>query len=258
MASMARSGETLLLKIMSVHPNVIVVHNLEEADVPFKLKAFQFFKSYPKKVISRSAKIVKPYGLKKKQVLLLKQGVWKHQHPFSGFVLSRNPVSIYSSLKSYDKDVLKYNVKDNFWFENTNRFRRWLTDIDPSKIDVILSKSPVEQFVDFYNLRMGDLALSGLPIIRYEDLVTNTKHTLERTCSYLGIPMEEGILKSHEFYDEGLVGHGQNDLSKPIDKSSLYKYKKNVTTEEFNYIKANTFFVHDQFGYKLEDGEIYF
>ena len=125
MASMARSGETLMLKILAIHPDIKTVHNLEKEDVIYKEKAFQFLKTYKKTSISRNHKNFKPYSLNRKQILLLKQGVWKHEFPFLGFVLSRNPVSIYSSLKAYDRRLPEYNEYNNFWFGNEERFLRW-------------------------------------------------------------------------------------------------------------------------------------
>lgn len=256
MASMARSGETLMLRILAVHPDIKVIHNLNKEDEDNSFKAFQFLKRFKPTSISNKHKLIKPYKLEKNQVILIKQGVWKHKYPFKGFVLSRNPVSIYASLKTYDKKVEGYNGSNNYWFENENRLKRWLKEIDPSQINISSSKEPIEQFVDFYNLRMGDLANLNLPIIRYEDLVSNTKDTLVSVCLALDIDMDEKLLKSHEFYERGLEGHGQNDLSKPIDPSSLNKYKNIVTFEEFNFIKENTLSVHNQYGYKFKNGEI--
>ena len=51
----------------------------------------------------------------------------------------------------------------------------------------IIGKEPVEQFVIFYNYRMDDLMKTNLPIIRFEDLILNTKNELERVCSFLNI-----------------------------------------------------------------------
>ncbi len=258
MASMARSGETLMLKILAVHPDIKVIHNLDKEDDHNSLKAFEFLKNYKPKRISRKHKLIKPYQVNKSDVLLIKQGVWKHLFPFDGFILSRNPVSIYSSLKSYDKKEAWYNSDNNYWTENSNRFERWLKDINPTKIDEIISKPPVEQFVDFYNLRMGYLLDLGLPIIRYEDLLTNTEETLIRVCEILGVSMHEELLNSHRHYDKGYVGHGQNDLSKPIDLASLTKYKTNVTEEEFDYIMAHTENVHKVYGYSANLREVTF
>lgn len=256
MASMARSGETLVLKIFAIHPEIQIIHNLDKFDNKDSIKAFEFLKTYQNKTIAGNHRILKPFSIKRNQKILIKQGVWKHSYPFDGFVLSRNPVSIYSSLKVYDRKHIQYDPESNFWFENTNRLKRWLNDIDPSKVNIIVNKSPVEQFVEFYNTRMGNLLSLGLPIIRYEDLITQTEKTIEDLCSILGICMNNDLLFSHKFYATGKEGHGQNDLSKPIDISSLTKYKLNVTEDEFDFIAKNAYHVYRKYNYELNNGEV--
>ncbi|WP_308992666.1 hypothetical protein QLS71_012980 [Mariniflexile litorale] len=255
-ASMARSGETLMLKTLAVHPEIVVVHNLDKNDDIVKTQAFEFLKSYKKESIPRNHPVIKPYNLSKSQILLLKQGVWKHPYPFKGFVLSRNPISIYASLKVYDKDLPEYHDKDNFWFGNKERIFRWLKDIDKESIPLFKRKTPVEQFCMFYNLRMKQLLDTKLPIIRYEDLILNTEVTLKKVCGLLNVGMDKKLLSAHDFYGSGLEGHGKNDLSKPIDTSSLTKYKKNITKFEFDYIAKNTFHVYNQYGYKIVDFKV--
>ena len=170
--------------------------------------------------------------------------------------MSRNPVSIYASLKTYDKKLPEHDSEKNFWFNNVRRFKRWLENIDPSMTSELIEKEPLEQFVMFYNRRMGQLYDTGLPIVRYEDLVTDARETVSKVCSILGISLEEKMLQSHQKYDEGMIGHGENDLSKPIDTSLLTKYKETVTLEEFEYIRKHTLDVYQKYGYRIENNEI--
>ncbi len=256
MASMARSGETLLLKILGVHEKVAIVHNIDAVDNQDKERAFQYLKQYKDDRISRLDPIVKPYSLKKGQILLLKQGVWQHKHPFNGFILSRNPISIYSSLKSYDKKMPEYDPIENFWFNNNERLLRWSKDMDEGLFNSLKGKEPIEQFVTFYNYRMGYLAQLNKSIIRFEDLVNDTEKTIVKVCDIIGIPFSPSLLQSHNFYEKGLIGHGQNDLSKPIDKSVLEKYKLNVAEDEFDYIVNNTSEVSSKFGYEFKNREV--
>lgn len=253
MASMARSGETLLLKTLAVHPNIEIIHNLNKKDDVNKERAFQFLKTYKKNKISISHPIVKPYHLNSSKVLIIKQSVWKHPFPFKGFILSRNPISIYASLKNYDKDLPEYNKSDNFWWQNEKRIIRWMKDIDKELIPLLKQKTPIEQFCIFYNLRMKQLKNTNLPVIRYEDLLLNTKKTLEIVCDILNVEMNEKLLKAHLYYDVGLEGHGKNDLSKPIDVKSLSKYKENITEKEFDFVSKNTFDTYTLYGYRLEN-----
>jgi len=258
MASMARSGETLLLKILNSHSQINVVHNLEEKDSSEEEKAFNYLKGYSLKHISRTNKFIKYLNLEKGQVILLKQGVWQHPYSFNGFILSRNPISIYASLKTYDTNHPDFDLEKNFWFENRNRINRWLKDINPSLVNDSGSEKPEEEFCKFYNYRMGSLLNTQLPVIRYEDLVNDPENELEKICKILNLPFEFQILNAHEHYDEGVVGHGKNVLSKPISKKSLNKYKNIVTDKEFEFIARQTKGVYEKYGYKLSDNEILF
>lgn len=257
-ASMARSGETLILKILAIHPDIKVVHNLDKNDDIVQSLAFEFLKSYRKEIISRSHPVIKPYNLNKHQVLLLKQGVWKHPYPFKGLILSRNPISIYASLKVYDKELQEYHEEDNFWFGVEERLLRWLKNIDEESIPLIKNMSPVEQFCLFYNIRMKGLLMTNLPVIRYEDLILDTQLTLIKICKIIGVKMDEKLLVAHEFYEEGKTGHGKIDLSRKIDKTSLNKYKEIVTDEEFELIMNKTKDVYSKFGYELKNNEVFY
>jgi hypothetical protein len=255
---MARSGETLLLKILAIHPKVQVVHNLDAIDDFNKEKSFQFLKNYEKKSISKNHQLFLHYNLDKRRILLLKQGVWKHKAPFNGLVLSRNPVSIYSSLKRYDKNLFEYDPINNFWFGNEERLNRWSLDIDVTLIQNMKDQDPVVQFCKFYNNRMAQLLELNLEIIRYEDLILDTENTIQKVCDMLNIRMNNKLLKSHEYYDPNIVGHGKNVLSKPIDDKSLYKYKENVTIDEISTIKKMCKSVYERYNYSIENNQVNF
>jgi hypothetical protein len=256
MASMARSGETLLLKILACHDKVKVVHNLDAKDDLKKEKTFETLKNYQKDKVFRLNALFNHYELKKGDVLLLKQGVWEHKYPFNGFVLARNPISIYSSLKVYDRNLEQYDADTNFWFNNNERLIRWSKSMNEELMSELMNAPPFEQFVKFYNYRMGYLFKLNIPIIRFEDLVNETKETLIKVCEILGVEFQPKLMESHNFYGEGLIGHGQNDLSKPINKDVLEKYKCNINIEEFEYIADNTKEVSSKYGYSFEKGEI--
>jgi len=253
MASMARSGETLLLKMLGAHSQVKIVHNLQVEDDNNENRAFEFLKTYAKTRIRRNHKLFRHYNLKSNDILLIKQGVWQHSFPFIGFVLARNPVSIFSSLKAYDKDTIGYDPKRNFWSKNEKRLLRWSKDISKNLYNELLKKEPIEQFVIFYNYRMLSLLKLNIPIIRYEDLITNTEREIIGLCNILKIDFHEDMVYAHKQYPKGTIGHGKNDLSQPVDKSTLDKYRKNVSLEEFNYIARHAYKVYKQFGYQLAD-----
>lgn len=256
MASMARSGETLMLKILASHSKIKVVHNLEEIDNPKKDATFIFLKSYSKKEVIRYKSNFSHYGLRSGDLLLLKQGVWEHKYPFKGFILSRNPFSIYTSLKLYDKDDDLFDIENNFWFENKKRLIRWSKDIDFDLYENLKDKKPIEQFCMFYNRRMGNLLNTGLPIIKYEDLVSNAEETIQKVCDILVVEYENQLLDSHLNFEYGKIGHGKNDLSKPINSDSIHKYVKVLNRSEIEYIKENCKTVYSNYGYYFSNKKL--
>jgi len=239
MASMARSGETLILRTLEAHPQIHISHNLNQVDTKKEAKSYKFFKNFKKKSIRANHPIINNIKLSKNSIIIVKQGTWKHKHPFDGFILSRNPASIYASLRTYDTDELGSNLDKN-WLQNEKRLIKWLKDIDPKLIDNLLEKKPIEQFCMFYNLRMRNLYKTGLPIIYYEKFVTNPKRELKKILSILNTTYDESILLSHNKYSKKDIGHGKNRLDMPINSSSIEKYKSILTKNEFDIIAELT------------------
>tara|TARA_R110000868_G_scaffold159_3_gene1668 strand:+ start:55528 stop:56265 length:738 start_codon:yes stop_codon:yes gene_type:complete len=238
--------------MLAQHQDIVVVHNLTEFDDESETSAFEFLKKYSGRTIDLDHSCCDPYGLKSGQIIILKQGVWKHAYSFSGFILSRNPFSIYASLKLYDKEHIDYHYIENFWFNNSRRVYLWMDGVDKNKAALLEGKSPVEQFVLFYNARMGQLLETGLPVIRYEDVVRSPRSEVLKLCDILGVKMCEDMLQSHRFYEEGEIGHGGIELSSPIDPACNYKYKQNLTEFEFDYISINAKNVFTKYGYEVE------
>jgi hypothetical protein len=256
MASMARSGETLLLKILNIHNNVKVVHNLFEKERQLDCIAFEKLKKYKGLTVDPTDPVFKHYSLKNNDILLLKQGTWQHQYIFKGFVLCRNPVSVFSSLKEYDSNEKGYNKNTNFWFNNNERLIRWSNDMDKKLNSHLYNKSPLNQFCLFYNYRMEHLFNLNLPIIRFEDFIIDPHSNLQKICDILNINFNDQMLQFDKFYKKGSMGHGQNTLSSPINTEVLNKYKKNINQKEFEYIKDNTRSIICKYGYTLKNMEI--
>jgi hypothetical protein len=252
MAGMARSGETLMLRTLAAHPQVHVVHNLAHQDSPEELELFRFLMHYDRPAIAAGHPLIARLGLRPDQVLLLKQGVWEHRHPFNGFILARNPVSIYASLLRYDVPRAGADPAA-CWQPNLERFQRWLGDIEPGLIPRLRAVAPVDQFCLFYNRRMGPLARLGLPVVHYERFVTEPAAVLAGILGRLGLgePMP-AILEAHTRFAAGMEGHGQNDLSRPIDTRSLTTYRDSVDPETYRRIAAQTADVAAAFGYQME------
>jgi len=245
MASLARSGETLLLRCLNAHKRIHVVHNLKSKDSNIEQDLFEFLKGYEEKYISQKHKMLSGINLEGKDILLLKQGVWNHKYDFDGFILARNPVSVYSSLLTYDSNDLD-------WKHNNKRIKRWLHDMGYELENNFDNKSPIEQFCELYNHRMGHLLNLDLPVIYYENFVTNPELEIRKICSIMSIDYCKDILFSHEDYGSDEIGHGKNNLSEKINSNSLTKYQNIITRQDFDKIKSLTSKVTDSYAYIMD------
>lgn len=251
MASMARSGETVLLRTLQQHSQIHVVHNLRKQDNEFEENLFKHLMQHPKTTIGKFSKHLRSVDIGSDQVLLLKQSVWEHRSSFKGFILARNPLSIFASLKFYDVPKSQMNW-ENYWSENTARFKRWLSDIDPALLSGFENLSAVGQFCKFYNRRMGSLFDLGLPIIYYEKFVIDPETSLRKIMNLFGISWEDTMLFSHTNYAKSEEGHGKVDLSKPINSDSICKYNDLLSENELSEILDATREVYELYGYELE------
>lgn len=255
MASMARSGETLLQRHIQAHPQVLVTHNLKEEDAGDELRLFRHLKRSPRLSISASSRLLRSFDTGKKTVLFLKQGVWEHRFPFRGFVLARNPLAIFASLWTYDLKEKGGSPEAN-WKYNVERLVRWLGDIDPLLIPGFLALEPEQQFALFYNRRMSALLGTGLPIVFYENVVREPEIEFKRICKILGVDFEESVLLAHSNYSESAIGHGHIELARPIDTKSLDKFLEVLTPEQIDCVAKLTEEVASQYGYALRSSPV--
>lgn len=246
MASMARSGETMMLSLLDRHPQLQVVHNLRKQDEQYELDLFEYLRTCDEQVLASGHPLVAPYQLRTGQKLVLKQGVWEHRSEFKGIVLARNPISIFASLLTYDGPA---NERGEFdWSKNEKRLTTWMEDIDPGLNEQLSGKNPVEQFALFYNRRMGSLIQLGLPVFRYEDVVKCPQQQLPKILSQFDVEWEPAMLESSE---AAYVGHGKNLLGSPVSEQSLTKYAGVIDEATFDQLKSLTSSTASEFGYKL-------
>ncbi len=247
MASMARSGETMMLGLLNRHSQLRVVHNLNKQDQQYELDLFGHLRTCDQNSLASDHPLVAPYQLQTGQKLILKQGVWEHRFDFKGVVLARNPVSIFASLLTYDGPA---DERGNFdWSKNQKRITTWMADIDPDLNEQLQGKSPVEQFALFYNRRMGKLFQAGLPIFRYEDIVKHPQEQLPEILKHFDVQWEPEMLEPREAACEG---HGKNVLGSPVSQNSLTKYAQVIDKSTFDQLKCLTAETASQFGYRLE------
>ena len=246
-AGMARSGETMLLHILSKNSSVNIVHNMRKKDRMYEEYFFRYLSKFPNKSINRFYPLALPYKIKKNDVLIIKQGVWEHRYPFFGIILTRNPLSIFSSLREYDSKN-GMNWEYNWKYYRLPRLISWLKDIDKSLIISFKNKSPIEQFCLFYNRRMSSLAKLNHPIIRYEELVLEPEIQIKKICEYFKIDYEEKML----FFDnKNKIGHGKFDPNRSIDTKSIEKYFSYLNANEMDLIIESTRNISNLFGYKF-------
>lgn len=214
MGSFARSGETLLQRCLSTHPNIHIVTQLNEPDRMEDINLFNFLRNYPGKTIEHTHPLIQKASISEGKLLLLKYAVWNHAHPFDGFLLARNPFSIIKSLLHYSK------VHEETLEQSKARLIRWANGIDPAVIPDIMEQSYITGIALLYARKMLPLVNSNLPVIRYEDFTQHPEMSLKKLFLQIGLPWSDTVLESHKNYAEGQYGHGGIELWKPIHSDS--------------------------------------
>ena len=245
MSSFSRSGETLLLRCLSAHPDVHIVHNLTKPPEPKEdLALFHFIKNRKELNVSRKHPKVVAAGASDKKVLLVKNAVWEHKYPYKGFVLARNPLSVVQSFKLIQEPQKKIEYRKA-------QYERWFTGIDPRLLEALDHDNTV-LLCALYNRKMYPLAKSGLPIIRYEDFVADHEKYLRQIVSTLGLEWSDEVMKSHLNYKEGEYAHGHLPLWRDIHQGSTDKYKQ-LPKDILALVHGLTYPTLQALGYNFDD-----
>lgn len=249
-ASMARSGETLLLKLLYAHTRIHVCHNLFEKDSKLELELFNHLRTRKSKTISIYNSIVRRSRISRNNVIVIKQGVWSHDYDFNGFVLVRNPLAIFSSLWRFKDEDQNDDPAAN-WVRNTDRMIRWLGLMNKELINGFEELSPEEQFIAFYNQRANYLASLNLPIFKYENLIEKPEVTLSAICEAIGLEFENEMLSAHLLFKDNPKGHGGSDLSRKLDSKSTESFTKYLTTSQIDTVISGIRETATGVGYKF-------
>jgi|GEM_PF-1127256 len=252
MASMARSGETLLLRCLDAHPEILVVSQLFETTPKEQRDLFELLTTRAETRIPRTEPAVVTAGAAEAGSLLIKQGTWEHRFPFEGFVLARNPLSIFQSLLNYDQDPRSARAIAR-GVTNRSRLERWTAAIDPELAASLADLDELEAFAAFYNRRMQGLARTGLPVLCFERFVTAPEAGLRALLGHLNRPYDPACLQSHRRHDAGSLGHGRIALDSPISTDVNEKYRA-LDPEAQTRLAALTEPVWSAFGYRIETG----
>ena len=249
MGSFARSGETLLQRCLSAHSQLHIVAQIHEPDRSEDIALFDFLRTYTHTTIPHEHPLVQGAAIAPGKTLILKYGIWTHMYPFDGFVLARNPFSAIKSLLHYS------SVRAESLAEQKSRLKRWALGIDVTVIPAIESLSCLQSAALLYLRKMLPLAESGLPIVRYEELIQEPENCLRGLLKHLNFPWEDAVMNSHQKYEEGEYGHGGIALWKPIN------YESSSALDGFSSAEIATIYgicwpVLEKFGYCIENNNL--
>lgn len=230
LASHARAGETLTLKLLGSHSKIWVPLQISEVEDPFDRSFFEMVKTRHINFLPVDSDYAHARGLHQHMIILIKQGVWFHPQEFSGFCLVRSPFGFVQSMLDYnhqeglDFGLKKYGTKR--YQKTMARLLRWSKDMSAELTNQLHQQTCIlNALCLFYNDRINQLLSYQKKIFKYEDLVYQPKNILISMCEELGIDFEPEILSAHQHYAANHVaGHGKNDLARAIDTQSIHKW----------------------------------
>jgi len=69
-------------------------------------------------------------------------------------------------------------------------------------------------------------------LLRYEDLLTKPRISLERVCHFLGIGFHPGMLEYYRDQGDGLAAEWHINLQKPLDEARVFAWKRRMQTQD--------------------------
>lgn len=224
MASLARSGETMLLRALQAHPQVHVVHDLRATNTDAEHRLYRLLRSWPLATLPRAALAEAGIGdvPADASVLLLKQGVFTPRWPVAGFGLIRNPYAVFCSLWRYDAKLhgQDADAATHLHHWQTLRLPRLLVWADATapglQAAIRAETDPVRQFLRYWQARVAQIVATQRCVLTYEDFVAAPGPALQAVCHALALPFDAVMLQAHRQWAPGTRGHGGMDLAAPI------------------------------------------
>ena len=245
MTSFSRSGETLLLRSLNEHPDIIVLHQLTFRDHPQDFQLFQTVTEHPGTSIRPPDEFLYRKGAGK--IMVVKHAVWNHQYPFNGFILARNPFACIASMLRHTESETETRRR--------GRLARWARKMDQNLVKIAEEGDEVEALSLLYLSKMQAAAMSKHRTVRYEDFVRAPEKELRKIVSHLGVRWDVRTLTSERSYAAGDIGHGGINLAEPI-RRDVPIYAGGLTRSQFDTVLRTTAPVLPHFGYRVKDGVV--
>lgn len=250
MTSFARSGETMMLRALNAHPRIEVVSQILDADEPPQdVRLFEALQDYPDFVLRRANPLLAHRSVGPDSIVIVKHGIWTHRWPHIDFVLARNPFAIVKSLRQYAID----NHEDEQ--HRRHRLARWAGKIDASLVPLCLKGDETEAIAYLYRSKMLARSTTRLGVVRYEDFVAAPEREMPKVLRMMKLPWDERVLRAHENYPQGKIGHGKIKLWEAI-RLTPHKPETGLPQREFDIIASITRPVLDLYGYAARDGRV--
>lgn len=231
MASLARSGETMVLRALDAHPAVHVVHDLHEVNTAADQALYRLLRLWPAARLPRwqlEQHIAPGLVAAGRSVLLLKQGVFAPRHAAAGFGFIRNPYAVFCSLWHYDARLAGQTptpaLNLRHWRERRlPRLLVWADASLPALLPALRAEAdPVRQFLLYWQARVAQILATQACVLTYEEFVTAPEDALRRICQAIALPWDAALLQAHRRHPAGRRGHGGIDLSAPIRPAAAW------------------------------------
>lgn len=92
--------------------------------------------------------------------------------------------------------------------------------------------------------------------IRYEDLLNTPEKIIESICSLIGIECEANMVDFYKSSRKYTIPHHSELIFKPLDKSNMYKWKKNLVRREVKIFNLLARYYLKKYNYEIENSTL--
>ncbi|MEJ1160412.1 hypothetical protein [Prosthecomicrobium sp. N25] len=262
-----------MLRALAAHSKIKVAHDLNATNTRAEQKLVSRVRHGGARLIYESDFAAGEPRPPRGGVILVKNAVWISSFAVPSFTLARNPFASITSIggveAAADERRIAQNVPLRLWcrirgkelpttdvvVDVREKIGRWARGMDKHLFPYVTRTDPIAALAALYARKMGYAYECGGPILRYENFVKNPEPVLRRLISYFGLEWEDAVLRSHEKYQPGEIGHGGIKLWEPIHDKSADKYKR-MSLRDFYRIYSMTADVLWRFGYAVDKEKV--